>query len=437
MIAVWDEGIQMARTAYALDDAMRRGDVQRAGELASLLSRQVRDEVSAQAEAGGWYEEYDRATDPYARIAGALRDPGRDRQLQRLRREAGWRVSDMAEPLGISYRQYESYEKGETPIPSSAAEFIAARLGATLGKEDDMVEVAKAAAWKEKNVLIDRKGDDALVMRRLSDGNREFVVAHGYNDGTGHWNHGTYHDSISSAVADFEGRPSPASNEETFCTIRWMRDDIVDAIEQACGVQLDRNGPDAHEVESIIDRVVDEVSRGLDELSAQDGYETIIALMPDDAIERARAVAEREAARNKARIDALDRSASEIETDNGLVRNWYIREFPSDELGASIDPSLTFDAALMALPRGSSFYDGLGVRDSVVRERVFEELAERYGLAYDDVYSSWLNGKPIPGHGSHDEAGGVTLKGESLAARQASEQLSHAGPSRMDDLGER
>ena len=60
---MWYEGIEMAKTAYVLDKAMEDGDIGRVLELAELLSEQVKDEVGSQAEAGGWYEEYDRATE--------------------------------------------------------------------------------------------------------------------------------------------------------------------------------------------------------------------------------------------------------------------------------------------------------------------------------------------------------------------------------------
>lgn len=272
-----------------------------------------------------------------------------------------------------------------------------------------MDEAATIAEWKEKNVLIDRKGDDALVMRRMANGNREFVVAHGYDDVTGHWSHGTYYDSIASAVAALEGSTALSEDGETICDIRWMRDDIVQAVEWACGVSLDRNGPDSEEVEAIIDRIIDEIGNGLQDRSTEYGYELIDALMPDDAIERAQTAAERANARSEVR-------------DNAHVRDWYMKAFPDDVLGSRITPDLTFDAALAAVPRGSDFYDALGVGDSVVRERVFEEIAGRNGLSYDDVYSSWLDGKPV-----QDCSGGVSLKGEAEVSRQASEQLAERG----------
>lgn len=89
----------------------------------------------------------------------------------------------------------------------------------TEGRENDMDEAAAVAVWKQKNVLIDRNGDDALVMRKMDDGSREFVVAHAYDEETGHWGHGTYYGSIADAAADLEGR-SIASHE--------MHDTLID-----------------------------------------------------------------------------------------------------------------------------------------------------------------------------------------------------------------
>lgn len=91
-------------------------------------------------------------------------------------------------------------------------------------------EAAENAAWKEKNVLIDRNGDDALVMRPRADGTREFVVAHGYDDETGRWSHGTYYDSIASAAADLEGRSISTANDVILADF-WCREDIAEQLE--------------------------------------------------------------------------------------------------------------------------------------------------------------------------------------------------------------
>lgn len=82
------------------------------------------------------------------------------------------------------------------------------------------------------------------------------------------------------------------------------------------------------------------------------------------------------------------------QTDN--VREWYLLAFPDDELGVELNPDLTFDDALAAIPSGTGFYDSIGAGDSVVRERIFEELCNRYGYTYDEVYDSWLNESPLP-----------------------------------------
>ena len=61
-----------------------------------------------------------------------------------------------------------------------------------------------------------------------------------------------------------------------------------------------------------------------------------------------------------------------------------------------LNPALTFDDALASVPTGNGFYDSIGAGDSVVRERIFEELCNRYGYTYDEVYDSWLNESPLP-----------------------------------------
>ena len=50
-----------------------------------------------------------------------------------------------------------------------------------------------------------------------------------------------------------------------------------------------------------------------------------------------------------------------------------------------------------AIPTGDGFYTALGeTADSLLRERIFEELCNRYGYTYDDIYDSWLNESPLP-----------------------------------------
>lgn len=89
------------------------------------------------------------------------------------------------------------------------------------------------------------------------------------------------------------------------------------------------------------------------------------------------------------------RDAEGKENRSDSVRDWYMEAYPDDGLGASIDPQMTFDRALDAVALGSGFYDALGVGDSLVRERVFQELFERTGITYDDIYDAWMDEKPV------------------------------------------
>lgn len=110
-------------------------------------------------------------------------------------------------------------------------------------KEREM-ESTDNAAWKQKNMVIDRNGDDALVMRSMDNGRREFVVAHGYDEETGHWGHGTYYESLASAAADLEGRAISTAGEEVICPDFWYRADIESALENA-GLEVNDANVDA------------------------------------------------------------------------------------------------------------------------------------------------------------------------------------------------
>jgi len=75
-------------------------------------------------------------------------------------------------------------------------------------------------------------------------------------------------------------------DDEVFCTIRWSRADIVDAIENACGVRLDRDIDNPTAAKEIIDRVIDAVTNNLEDRSIERGWEVIDTLMPQDAVDR-------------------------------------------------------------------------------------------------------------------------------------------------------
>ena len=84
-------------------------------------------------------------------------------------------------------------------------------------------------------------------------------------------------------------------------------------------------------------------------------------------------------------------------THNALadyVHDWYTATFPEDNLGYELPFSLTFQDVVDAIPQGK-VYEVLGVDDSIVRERVFEELADMLGVGYGVIYDAWIDKKPV------------------------------------------
>jgi hypothetical protein len=71
------------------------------------------------------------------------------------------------------------------------------------------------------------------------------------------------------------------------------------------------------------------------------------------------------------------------------IREFYLENYPTDELGIEINPEANF-AGLWAAIRGNCVYEYIGVGDSIIRERVFEKFSEITGHDYDYIYNQWL-----------------------------------------------
>ena len=75
-----------------------------------------------------------------------------------------------------------------------------------------------------------------------------------------------------------------------------------------------------------------------------------------------------------------------------LIKEFYLNEYPTDELGVELNENATFVGLLDVLHNNTKdVYDYIGVGDSIIRERVFERLAEILEMPYDYVYNLWLN----------------------------------------------
>jgi hypothetical protein len=72
------------------------------------------------------------------------------------------------------------------------------------------------------------------------------------------------------------------------------------------------------------------------------------------------------------------------------IKEFYLENYPTDELGLELNETPTFAGLLNQLIVSEDIYRYIGVSDSLIRERLFERLAKELGTTYDYVYNLWL-----------------------------------------------
>lgn len=72
------------------------------------------------------------------------------------------------------------------------------------------------------------------------------------------------------------------------------------------------------------------------------------------------------------------------------IREYYLQNFPTDELGIEINENATFEGLFRVLDNYGDVYEYIGVHDSLVRERLFWELSQVMGVHYQEVYDQWM-----------------------------------------------
>lgn len=72
------------------------------------------------------------------------------------------------------------------------------------------------------------------------------------------------------------------------------------------------------------------------------------------------------------------------------LKSYYMEKYPTDELGAELDEHSTFRTLAVALAHHQDVDEAIGVGDSVIRERLFQHLADLEGVDYGVVYDLWL-----------------------------------------------
>jgi len=72
---------------------------------------------------------------------------------------------------------------------------------------------------------------------------------------------------------------------------------------------------------------------------------------------------------------------------NEKIKDWYIKNYPTDDLGEELNDEVTFEDMWNEDYKKYNIYQVMGVGDSIIRERLFEHLAEIKGVNYGVVYN--------------------------------------------------
>jgi hypothetical protein len=67
------------------------------------------------------------------------------------------------------------------------------------------------------------------------------------------------------------------------------------------------------------------------------------------------------------------------------IKEFYLENYPTDELGIEVSPTATFGGLYQVLQDYTDVYEYIGIGDSIIRERLFEKLAEITGHDYEDL----------------------------------------------------
>jgi len=78
------------------------------------------------------------------------------------------------------------------------------------------------------------------------------------------------------------------------------------------------------------------------------------------------------------------------------IKTWYLKAYSDDyEVASEMNENATFEGLFETLDRYKDVYEYIfdnDYSDSVVRERVFTELARIMDVDYNEVYEQWLLG---------------------------------------------
>ena len=85
------------------------------------------------------------------------------------------------------------------------------------------------------------------------------------------------------------------------------------------------------------------------------------------------------------------------ELKNTKLKNWYTKKYPTDDLGEEISATATFKDLWDCLHNNGDVYKIIGVGDSVIRERLFDQISEMTGHSDDNyVTNLYYNYQNLP-----------------------------------------
>jgi hypothetical protein len=73
------------------------------------------------------------------------------------------------------------------------------------------------------------------------------------------------------------------------------------------------------------------------------------------------------------------------------IKEFYLNKYPYDKVGEELNENATFVGLLNCLYEGNDVYEYIGEGDSIIRERLFENLALLTDKDYSYIYDLWLS----------------------------------------------
>ncbi len=79
-----------------------------------------------------------------------------------------------------------------------------------------------------------------------------------------------------------------------------------------------------------------------------------------------------------------------MERFRGKIKDFYVKTYPTDDLGQELNAEATFEDLFNCLDEHKDVYALFGIGDSLIRERLFAELADIIDAPYDYVYYQFI-----------------------------------------------